>query len=169
MAKTSMAMATAWVAVALGAAGCGGSKSPSQTTSSTNTSAARTATGPALTKAQLIAKADPICARLTAERLSHKIRSREDYLRVSAELEGSEHQALEEMQKLSPPASVASTWNQMLAGYKEISEDVAKVGQAAAANETAQLRPLIGNATALEAHVATLARSAGFKDCGQSI
>jgi len=161
---------TVLVAVALGTAGCGGSKSTSQGSSSTSTSATQTQpsnNGPALTAAQLIAKADPICARMTAVRLSHKIRSRQDYLRVSAELYGSEQQALAEMRKLVPPGSLAETWSKMLTSYKAISEDVSKVGQVAATGNSTELQPLATNATRLQHQVAELARAAGFKECGQ--
>jgi hypothetical protein len=165
-------IAAALAAAALTAVGCGGSsKSSSQTLSAAATSVTQTqvSAGPRLTATELIAKADPICARVNAIRASNKIRSRQDFTRVVTELASEEQHAVEGLNKLVPPTSLAGAWSRMLNGYRAIASNLAQVSRDAAANNFPAANSLVVVTTALHRQTAAIARSAGFKDCARSI
>jgi uncharacterized protein YceK len=172
---TALALATTVLA-----AGCGSSKSSTQATStaSSNQNASSTQTasttqptaaGPPLAAAALITKADLICARLNAIRASNKIKSAQEYVRVTSELSSDEQQALAEMAKLTPPASLAHTWDTMLAGYRTIATNIAIVSHDAATKNLATANALLTTSTNVQHSTAAVARGAGFKDCGKKL
>jgi hypothetical protein len=168
---------------ALAASGCGGSAKPSsQTTSATNvasssqTTAAATTTQsqpssptPPLTTVQLIAKADPICARVNAERVSNIIRSKQDYIRVSSEVSSYQQRAIAELVRLIPPASLASTWNTILDGYRTFASDMATISHDVATNQTSTANDVLAASGKIQRQTAAVARRAGFKDCGNVV
>jgi hypothetical protein len=162
-------------AATFAASGCGGSSNTTSTASTsaeqTPTTAAQTQpvyTGPRLTRAELIAKADLICARVNAVRASNKITSKQSLAESAAKLSGAEQIALEEMSKLTPPVSLESTWNSMITGYKATATDIAKIKQAVSDGDTHEIRPLLTRSTVALHQTITEAKSAGFKDCGRT-
>jgi hypothetical protein len=166
----AVAVATAMLAVQ----GCGGSSKSSSGTSAGNQAATSAQTGtaqsasttPPLTRVALIAKADPICARIQAQRASKVIKTRQDYTRAASVLASIEKRANDELAKLTPPTSLASTWSQMLVGYRTITSDLEQISDAIALKRTPV--NIIRNAEMVKEHIATLARSAGFHDCARS-
>jgi hypothetical protein len=170
--------ALALAATALAASGCGGSSKSSSQTATTTAQVASSAqttpatqtqppsTTPPLTKAELIAKADPICALLTARRDANKVRSKQDYIRTIGELSPYEQQTISELSALTPPASLAAVWSEILASYKTIHASLATIAQKLAANEEAAASSLFKKSTQLHEHTFALARSHGFKECG---
>jgi hypothetical protein len=168
-----IAMALATTALIVG--GCGSSsKSSSQKTpegqavgSGKTTPAAQTQPGPVMgPAARLISSADLICARLNARRASNRIASTADYIRVTAELSSHEREAIAEMVKFTPPASLATPWKQMLANYRTLAANIATISHEIATKHGA-VSKLVTASIALQKRTATIARRAGFKDCGQ--
>jgi hypothetical protein len=172
--------ACALAATALAVAGCGGSKSSgstssaSQTTSiqAASTSPTQTATqsrpsGPPLSRAELVAKADAICAGVNAKRASITLRSSQDYTTKLPPLAAYEQAAVARMGTLTPPASMASNWKQMLADSGTIATNTAKVAGYAEAGNHAVTRQLILSSNAAQQRIATIAARYGFKVCGR--
>lgn len=150
MSRTQLA-ALALAATTLSATGCG--ESPKTTT---------------LTHAELIAKADPICARVNAKRASSTIRSREDYARLVPPLAAYEQTAVAELGKLIPPASMASDWKQVVAGAQTLANNTAKLGEYAKANNLAASRTLFSTDAKAQEQMLAAAKRIGFKDCAQT-
>jgi hypothetical protein len=179
---TMQLAAVVLVATSLAASGCGGSSKTTSTTSTGATGAAEQTTtatttatqtqqanaGPALTRAELIAKADVICARVNAVRASNVITSGQSLAQAVSKLSSSEQQALEEMSKLTPPAALESTWNLMLTGYKTMAANVQKIKQDISEGNSRQDTPLLVSGTKTLRQITADAKSAGFKDCGQT-
>jgi hypothetical protein len=169
------------MASALIASGCGGSsKSSSQTASATQAASSTQATatttqtqpvsaGPPLTRAELIAKADLVCARLNAIRASNVVKSKQEFIQSISRLSGDEQRTLEEMAKLTPPATLANTWSSILTGYRMISENVNKLKQDLARNKTGEVDSLLASSNQIQHNTAAIAKSAGFKDCGKRL
>lgn len=176
------------LAATLVASGCGGStKSTSQTQSvaqSATTQAATTtqATTPTstesststapLTKAELIAKADAICSRVNAKRatltVTPKTPAAEIYARLTP-VSIYEASALEELTKLTPPASLAYDWRQILDNTRTINETTAELGNDSKTGKlNGEQRPLLILAANAERQVITIATHDGFKQCSQT-
>jgi hypothetical protein len=171
MSSIKLVAAALIAATVLAAQGCGGASKSSSQAATSGGSAATTATStsatapntPQLTQPALISRADPICARVTAQRVSKHIKGAQAFLTAAAEAATVEHKANEELAKLNPPASLASKWQQMLVDYRTVTSDIEQVGKAMALRRTPA--NIISNAEAARAQAATLARQAGFKDC----
>jgi hypothetical protein len=162
-------------AIVFVAAGCGGSSKTASTATSQATAATTTATaaaqtqpensGPALSSSALITKADLICARLNAVRASTVIKSKQELIDSFTRLSADEQRAVEEMSRLTAPSSLTSTWNSMLAGYRTMSADTARVKQEVTVNKN--VGPLVAVIGGLQRQTAATAASAGFKDCAR--
>lgn len=159
-------------ATMLAATGCGGSSKTTSTVSTaaqpTTTTAAQTqpeSSGPPLSSAQLIAKADLICARLNAVRLSTVIKSKQQLLDSFTRLASDEQRAVEEMNKLTPSSSLAGAWSSMIASYRTIAADTATIKQDLTENKS--VGSLVSTITQLQRQTTATARKAGFKDCGR--
>jgi hypothetical protein len=166
------------IAVTLAAGGCGGSKGGSSTASSTTVSGAGTSassqvsstatgSGKPLSAAQLVAKADAICAQLNTELDRDHIRRQQDIARIVPHRVAAEQAALTALSILTPPASMAHDYRQMLATRRTLIEDTTKLGQAAAADGTNADTSLYASSTALVRQMATTAQRDGFKSCGK--
>jgi hypothetical protein len=183
--KGAMAMqkrnltALALAATVLAASGCGeSSKSSSQTattaqvrSSAQTTPATQTqppSATPPLTTAELIAKADPICALLDARRSANKVRTKQDYIRIFREMSPYEQQTISQLSALTPPTSLASTWSRVIAGYKTINANLTKAGEALTNGQEAAAASLLNKSIKLDEQTAALAKQHGFKDCGES-
>jgi ABC-type transport system substrate-binding protein len=165
--------------LALAASGCGGSTkttssqtgsiaqatSSTQTTSSPSTAPA-TATAP-LTVAELIAKADPICERANAKRTSITLTTRSSYSRLLPPLVAYERGELAELAKLTPPASLASEWRQILADTKTIIEATAKLGETPPNGRDSSLKAVFVKAGRAERQMLAIAKRIGFKECAR--
>jgi hypothetical protein len=112
-------------------------------------------------------RAEAICGRLNKE--IDKVKPASTSMREFARLAPS-HAALElatvrELSSLSPPASIAGAWRQVIAYRRKLADELLQLGQAARAKDSARVRAL--GASKLTAHKKLLefATRAGFKDC----
>jgi DICT domain-containing protein len=129
-------------------AGCGGSKT--------------------LTRSQLAAKAEPICAHIQ-EKLGavFSAKSPQSVSHAAAEFAAYDRQATAELAKLSPPGSMASDWKAIVTGYEVAGSAVAKLGQDAIPTKD---KPGSGDVTAFTdaQHNRTVtAQRNGFNHCAQ--
>jgi hypothetical protein len=136
-------------ATALTASGCGKSAKP-------------------LTRAQLIAKGDAICRRINRKLASTNIKSEQDIARVAPKLASYEQEALADLGRLVPPASMADDWKVIVAGAQTLADNVAKLGEYAKANNLKAGRALIVSSEKVQRELQTTAKRDGFKDCSQT-
>jgi hypothetical protein len=136
--------ALALAATTLLAPGCGGSSKP-------------------LTRAQLIARADPIC-RTVVEKVNYGALTPIRIVRFAARLAAIERRAYEQLAQLTPPASLADDWQLIVDGFKESANDFHMLEHAAHPDsEGGRLESLYGAVRGK----AWTARGDGFKDCGE--
>jgi hypothetical protein len=146
---TTLALATAVLATA---SGCGGSKG--------------------LSRAELIAKADPICRRANDTLNGSKLNAH-NVAQLAPMLAATEHQVSVELAKLTPPSSMAADWKVIIDGFRRAGVGLEKVGAAAKASP-----PRFGKASKalIEGENelsngqnvrAVTAQRSGFNDCGK--
>jgi hypothetical protein len=172
------ALALGASALTLVPSGCGGStKSATRTAPSGSaqppaggkadvTSESSTSSG-SLTRAQLIARGNAICYRLNARRSSTRISRPQDYERLVPVLAAYELAAATEMSKLTPPASMARDWRQMIAGSRTIAEVTGHFQRYSEAGNEKKSRPLDAILGKAIEELTSAAKHAGFKDCAQ--
>jgi len=141
--------ALALSAIVLAAPGCGKSSKP-------------------LTRAQLISQADAICKRVNAKLKVSKINSKQDIARVVPQLATYEQQALADLGKLVPPASMANDWKTIVAGAQTLADNTAKLGEYAKENKLKAARGLVSTSEKVQQQVQATAKRDGFKECSQN-
>lgn len=162
-------MALVLVGLTVVISGCGGSAKTGTSTSATlsTPSTSATSTAPASdSRAVFIAHAEPICARLNAQLDAANVKTQADLIRVLSQAAVYEQAELEELKKLTPPASIADDWRRMLAYTHVWSINSAKAGNAAKAKDFKASAALVSKTTAIEERLATVAKHSGFKQCG---
>jgi hypothetical protein len=149
------------------ASGCGGSsKSTSSVTTAASSASAPAESANALTREELIAKADAICKRVNEKRVVSVAHTTQALSAVPLALAESEQSANAEMRKLTPPASMATAWNQFLAESQTLAEDTAKLGEYARVHkELLSARQLIAAGQAAQAQALRIAKANGFHEC----
>jgi hypothetical protein len=93
--------------------------------------------GPSLTRAQLIARATPICQQ-TINRATEAGKTLAAATSPAAELRtlatsapalaAVQSRAVAQLRKLNPPASLARDWRSLLAGLQQLAEGTARIG-----------------------------------------
>lgn len=146
----------ALAAVALiAASGCGGSKG-------------------GVSRAELIAKADPICRRANTVVDSAKF-NLHNVGQAAPGIIAAERQASAELAKLTPPSSMAADWKVIVDGFRKTSAGMQKVSEAArsaGSNEKALTQSKVFSEGASEfargQHIRELtAARNGFADCAK--
>jgi len=123
-----------------------------------------------LSASQMIVRADAICRGLNAQlaAVSHS-RTQRDIARVTMRRAALEEAALAKLSKLPPPSSLATDWQQMIAGRRRIAENTLRFSEYAKLstplNDNPDVRLLFASSASLQKHVLTMARSDGFNDC----
>jgi hypothetical protein len=120
-----------------------------------------------LTRAELTAKADAICKRVSAKISSRTIKTQQDIARAASELASFEESALTELSKLVPPAELANEWKQFVAGAQALAENTSKLGEYARANNLKGGRSLIASSEAIQQQMVAIAKRNGLKGCEQ--
>lgn len=161
----------------LAATGCGSStKSSSQTTSSAQTeSSSHAATAPAtpgrpLTNTELIAKANFICKGILAKLNAGSFKSRRDLERIAPPLAAYEMTALHELNTLTPPATLAGPYSQVIASIRILAENTGKMAQALTTKSASLERAvhqLVATNYQIRAPMLATAAHAGFTECAQ--
>ena len=157
------------VATALIVAGCGGSsKTQSSSSASAGSGAGETGASSELTNSELIAKADAICARANAELSSSSVKSEQDYATVMPQDAAYFESEAGQLRGLKPPAGMEKDWNQIVANFQVIAEDIAKVGEYAQKKTLARGAALYKAANEARQQIFAIAKRNGFKVCSQS-
>jgi hypothetical protein len=115
----------ALLAASLAVGGCGGGSSSSRVASSSSSAAS-------LSRAQLVARADAICARVNAEvaGLRPKVASPLEFAVVVPRSAVFQQRAVRELSALTPPPAIAVAWRQLVAYRRELADGlVALAGQ----------------------------------------
>jgi hypothetical protein len=115
----------------------------------------------------LIASADLICKRVNARHKATAFSGQGSYARLLPPLGAYQLSAVAAMSKLTPPASMASSWNKMLADAQTFAESVVKLGQYAQAKNlrAGKAVSLAGEKT--NQQMLIIAQREGFKDCAR--
>lgn len=176
-------MSHRWLAVltlmvlTLGTAGCGGFKSsqrsastPSASTKRTRvpTSAAQNQSPPyttMLTQRQLIARADPICARMNAKLKSTVVSTLQDYATKLPPLAAAQQAEAAQLAKLTPPASMTRDWSRIVHSLSAVASNMVKVARYADARNTRRFRTTVEQSTETRQRLIKTAARYGFKDC----
>jgi hypothetical protein len=157
---------------ALGACGQARRSHVSQPTTATSTRPTRTVTAGAqspksgpLSRQELIAKADLICRRVNAKRARTKYASAADYARLVPALAEYQQAAVAAMRELVAPASMRSSWNQMVSDAQQFADSVVKFGEYAKANKLREVTSVSIAGMKANERLMALAKRKGFVDC----
>ncbi len=142
--KTGIALMT----IALAASGCGSSSKP-------------------LTRAELTAKANAICKKVTAKMSSKSASSEQQISRVASELSSFEQTALADLSKLVPPAELETDWKRFVAGAQTLAENTAKLGEYAKAKNLKAGKALILSSENTQKQMVVIAKRDGLTACEQ--
>ena len=143
-------------------AGCGG--------------AAQGGTGQ-LARAELIAKANPICKRtikrlLEVEKTLAKASTAGPPLQALAAtapgLSASQSQAVSQLRQLTPPASLAGDWRSLLAGLQELADDTARIGAAAKQKNEKAMESIVRTGNATRKRLLAIGARDGLGPCGHA-
>jgi hypothetical protein len=141
----------ALVAATLLAAGCGSSSKP-------------------LTRAQLTAKANTICKKVTVKlqaATKKGVSTVQQIAHLAPELASYEETALVELGKLIPPAALESDWKTFISGAQTLAENTSKLGEYAKANNLKSARALIKSSTTTQQRMVAIAKRDNLKECEQ--
>ncbi|MFZ1926566.1 MAG: hypothetical protein WAU42_10530 [Solirubrobacteraceae bacterium] len=122
--------------------------------------------GKPLTRAQLIARADAICARTNAERESISVGSQAAFRRVLPQAAIYNSTQSKELNKLVPPASLAHDWSGIINAAQLFSEYVDQVAYYAQTGKR-NLSPLIHTAEVVHQQMTVIFRHDHFKQCAE--
>ncbi len=146
------------IVVAIAVAGCG--------TSSTNG------------KAKLVAEADPICKQISIDRTaanaevskakSSTAKTLRVLARVAPPVAAAEHRMVARLHALSVPSSLASEWQQLLAGMEQLADDATQIGEQAKANDYKTIASLTASGRTIREHLTAIAARDGFTYCGRT-
>jgi soluble cytochrome b562 len=146
---TRALVAIALVAATVVAAGCGSSSKP-------------------LTRAELTAKADTICKKVTVKlqtATKKGVSTVQQIAHLAPELASFEETALVELGKLIPPAELESDWKTFISGAQTLAENTSKLGEYAKANNLKNAKALIKSSTTTQQRMVTIAKRDGLKEC----
>lgn len=165
------------VCLALGLGGCGGGSNSSDVNSAGATPGATTKTsGPTTSQGQssssdqqanLTASAEAICRRLNAQLAADKPanQSLSEIVRVTPTHVALELRNVDELSKLTAPASLAGTWQRIISYRRKLAEELGELDRAAKANDLAGIQALGASKQRVHHQLAALAGQAGFTAC----
>jgi hypothetical protein len=141
------------LAAALGVCGCGSIGS---------------GTHRALTRAELIARADTICKGANTKRAAMpSINTRRDYAVILPRVATVYEAAIAELARLEPPLSIAADWKRILVDDRKLIGYLRTFGQHATSYDAKTTRAFVHTADGLRLSMATTAHGDGFADCAQ--
>jgi hypothetical protein len=151
------------LAIALASVGCGGSS----TSTSASTGAGRPGSAHAISP--LVIKADAICdelnRRLAAEHVANT--GNHELARVTPISAILEAQALRKLSALTPPASLAHAWQQMMSYRRTLAQELVQLGQAAKANDEGRVQSVIASKKLVHQELESLVKRDGLLACAR--
>jgi hypothetical protein len=173
--------ALALAATSFAASGCGGSSKTGTTTPAATTSAAtnaaattsplppatpvKVATGQPLTRAQLIAKGDAICARANKLVDTVNVVTKHEIERGFPRAAAFERMETNELSKLVPPASMAHDWGLIISDFHRYVEYADVAARYSEAKKLKAIAPLVPPSEKIHEHINAIAKRDGFKYC----
>jgi hypothetical protein len=153
--------------------GCGGSsqrvkqRGPASSASRSSETAAA--------GAQLIAEADPICARLNAAILAresslptvNKAQLLREIVQIVPGTAALEREADGQLARLTPPPSLAAKWSMLLSYRKALASELNELVRAAKHGDAAAIDRLTRSKKQMHGRLRALALQSGFKDCAE--
>ena len=166
--RSHVAVLVAALAIPLSVAGCGGSGKATASGAADPASVQSTGSGQQPVdagSARLIASADVICRRINGQ-LSGASRSQpSDIARTAPRNAAIELRAVGELSKLTPPASIAGDWTQILAYRRTLAQELGALARDATAGDASGMRALGVSKKKVRQKLSQLAARDGFKDC----
>lgn len=170
-------LTVAGVSAAIIASGCGKSaettKPQTQTAAQSGSSSEskNAYSGAPIPAAELRSLANSICRRVAARRASNRAQTSQEVARVTNELANFEQTVATELSQLNPPARLAGSWHQLVAGARSLAEDTAKVSKYASSGQLSSTAAtaVIASRKQLEGRVTLIATHTGLKDCSEAI
>lgn len=174
--------ALALAVTTLAASGCGeSSKTGSATTAAaaaattattatppTTTTSVKPASGKSLTRTQLIAKGDAICARAHTKLSAMSASTQKEFARLLPQAAIYDNTESNELSELVPPASMAHDWAQIISSAHLYGEYISRVADYARANNFRSATPLLHASENVQKQLIAVATHDGFKHCSQA-
>lgn len=177
--------AFALVAITITIAGCGGgssntssvangvsSKTSSTATVDSRSSAAQALSdggyGKALSNSELIAKADAVCTRFNVAAAAARhvtIHTMQDVVNAAQKQAAIERTAVAELSKLTPPATLAHDWEQILSIRRLLIEEFNEIVTYARENNPGGVDSVLKAGSGVEAQMHTTAKRDGLISC----
>jgi hypothetical protein len=132
--------------------------------------------GSTLSKAGLVAKADPICKQVAIARkaanatLSKASSSKQLHVlaQIAPGVAADEHQAVDQLRGLKAPAALAADWQQMLHGMQQLADDTTRLVQNAKANDLKAVESVTSSGRVVRQRLTAIANRIGFTYCGRT-
>jgi hypothetical protein len=161
--RRSFVLITAMIAVG----GCGGSGKGARPQAPATSRTASSQAAVVLSRAQLVEHADAICERLNVEFTAAKParQSVHEIARLSPQRAMLEHDAVAELEKLKPPASIARDWQAIVAYRRTLANELAALGRYARLNDVLAIRRLAVSKERVHRKLRAAATAAGFNSC----
>ena len=128
------------------------------------------ACGGGLSKGELVAKGDAICARI------NKQIAKEPDPKTAADLERLANRtaelsdpAIKDMEALEPPSELESDFDRFVASLKRQRDLTKKIGAAAGEDDTAEIQKIGSDAQKAQDEYRRLTGKLGFKQCGGGV
>jgi hypothetical protein len=149
------------IVAALLMAGCGGGSSTDIASDSKSSNS--------IALAALIEKADRICVRLDEKFTGAQGRAQTNHAvaHVVPLLVAAEREALVELSKLTPPASIAGDWQTMLADRQTLIGDFNKLGEYAKLNNSTDIKSAATSIEGQRQRMLAIAKRDGFQECSR--
>jgi len=147
----------ALIAVTLVVTGCGGSSNTSSTDSH----------GHAASRVQLVAEADAICQRMSAEFAADKPANSSipEIVRFAPARAVREQKVVAELSQLTPPATIAGGLQKIIAYRRTLALELADLARVAKAKDAAAIRALAKSKAAMHRELIAAATAAGLTSC----
>jgi hypothetical protein len=117
-----------------------------------------------LSRAELIAKADPLCRRANTTIDSSKLTPK-TVSRLAPGIAAVEQEVSSQLAKLTPPSSMASDWKTIVNGFRSAGTGLLHMGEARKTNDTHALVKAEAELSNGQIARTEAAQRNGFKDC----
>jgi len=126
--------------------------------------------GDALTKQQLVAKGDAICARINTQIAKEPDpKNAKDLQRLANRTVELSNPAIEDMEALEPPSELESDFGKFVASLKRQRDLTKKIAAAAGEDDTAEVQRIGVDAQKAQDEYRRLTGRIGFKECGGGV
>ena len=126
--------------------------------------------GGGLSKDELVAKGDAICKRVNTRMAKEPDpKTAADLERLAKRTVEISDPAIKDMEALEPPSELESDFENFLASLKRQRNLTEKIGEAAAAGDTAKIKQIGADAQDAQEEYRRLTGKIGFKQCGGGV